>query len=150
MHVSKKRNKPKPMHSASVRKALAAHKSKQARRLLKTYDKVKRRWGLLQTPEQWAGSLLVMHGGSALAALDDPIMCKVLRKPDKVRRLLAEALDAELAAKHGRVACALCERADFPTMAWRAKLAPHEPGEVAEATAWCCPRCREAQQGEPN
>ena len=126
-----------------------AWQSDDARKLLDVYYKAKKRalsgGASLKTPAEWAGSLLVIHGGNAIEKLRQaPKMGLRIPKTSKIKKLLTAAMNAEFAHKHGTVTCHACDRRATPTLAWRFRS--DENGE----TIWACAHCAISAQAPPS
>lgn len=123
----------------------------EARRLLDIYYEYKRsalasapgRRRRLGTPEEWAGSLLVIFGARALDKLDEP-GAPLLPQRKQIRKLLRRAIESELRAQHGNVTCHACGKSDAPTLEWRSAADGDGDGD---GWKWACPLCAETLIG---
>jgi lipopolysaccharide biosynthesis regulator YciM len=126
------------MKTESEERVRESWKSSEAQKLLDAYYKAKARGRQLHTPEQWAGGLMVVHGGYALEALASAKRYGVrVPKTTKVRRLLEVAINEEVAAEHGEVECHACGHRGRATTEWRCRL--RRDGE--QGWWWACPSC---------
>jgi len=137
-------------HDSKAR-AYDAWQSPEARKLLDAYYPVKERTLLaatrqhgrgapvFTTPEQWAGSLLVLYGGEALAALK--AFPGKLPKHSRVRKLLHGAIEGELALRNGVVSCSGCDLQGLPKLDWRT---------LPDSSAWLCAVCNAKRPKEAN
>jgi len=119
-----------------------------ASRLLDAYYHAKRRafagGALLSTPDEWAGSMMVLYGNDAIAQFGAAKKMGIhIPKAKHVKKLLRAVFDAELALVHGDVTCHACDRKGPPTMQWRQRL--DEEGE----RLWACARCAPTLVGAP-
>ena len=114
------------------------YKSPEALRILDAYYDCKARLLAsagakpLTTPDEWAGSMLVVFGQDALAKIATAVF-PIPHLP-AVRALVTAALNAELAIEYPEIACSMCDADGPPTMAWKSR---GRPG----AALWACPVC---------
>ena len=136
---------PNPKTERDVR---GSWKSKRAQKLFDAYFPAKKRalsgGRPPYKPEEWAGMLLVVHGGAADMALRD--MCDKgvrVRKASKVHSLIQGALNEELALMHGTVTCHACSASFTPTLSCRQRIG------VDGDRMWACAGCAPTLEGPP-
>ena len=136
-------------HAESEARARENWKTTCAQRLLDAYYKAKKRVLVagghpLRTPEEWAGSLMVIHGSHAVDKLLEAKRLGIsIPKAPKVKRLLVYVLNAELLAEYGQVSCHACDRTGSPTLEWRCRK------NEADEMVFACPSCAPTLAGRP-
>lgn len=156
------------MHADSKARTYAAWTAPKARALLDAYYVVKDALSTsartLQTPEEWAGSLLVVHGFMADAKVREAKKRGIrIPKLSRVKKLVGAALDEELACRYPDACCHACERHGPPTMQWRSRPSEESiarvvsqlgrdehPDFLSEEMIWACPPCARTLAGEPS
>lgn len=136
------------MTVSSEERVRQSWKSAEAHKLLDVYYAAKKRvmaGGVtLKTPEEWAGSLLVVHGADALEKFSElRRLAPGLPSPKKIKWLLFNAINADLAAQHGEVTCHTCGRQGTPTLSWRCHLSGDD-----DKLTWACHLCAPTLEGE--